>query len=115
VEKPALRFYLMGWGVPLIVVGIAGAIHLEQYGRTAGAAGAPPLCFLAKTPALGAVGLPAAILVLLVLTFHLLTWCYLRHRRSVALHSARHLVPPLPLPFNLNFNKIPFIHYPSQV
>ena len=29
--KPALRFYLIGWGVPLIVVGIAGAIHLDQY------------------------------------------------------------------------------------
>jgi len=39
---------------------------------------------LAKTPALGAVGLPAAILILLILTFHLLSWGYLRHTMRLA-------------------------------
>ena len=75
--KPALRFYLIGWGVPVIVVGIAGAIHLEQYYS-------PVICFLAWTPALGAVGLPSAILILLILTFHLLSWGYLRHTHRLA-------------------------------
>lgn len=79
--KPALRFYLIGWGIPLIVVGIAGAIHLEQYYGS-------KICFLAWTPSLGAVGLPSAILILLILTFHLLTWCFLRHTsRLAAIHQ----------------------------
>lgn len=43
---------------------------------------------MAWTPSLGAVGLPSAILILLVLTFHLLTWCFLRHTsRLAAIHQ----------------------------
>ena len=42
------------------------------------------VCFLARTPSLGAVGLPSAILFLLVLTFHLLSWCFLRHTTRLA-------------------------------
>jgi hypothetical protein len=61
--------------------GIAGAIHLEQYYG-------PKICFLAWTPSLGAVGLPSAILILLILTFLLLTWCFLRHTsRLAAIHQ----------------------------
>ena len=76
-EKPALRFYLIGWGVALIVVGIAGAIHMEQYCSGV-------VCFLARLPSLGAVALPSAIVLFLILTFHLLTWCYMRHQRTIA-------------------------------
>lgn len=37
---------------------------------------------------MGAVGLPSAILILLILTFHLLTWCFLRHTsRLAAIHQ----------------------------
>lgn len=42
------------------------------------------MCFLAWTPALGAVGLPSAILILLILTFHLLSWGYFRHTTRLA-------------------------------
>ena len=43
---------------------------------------------MAWTPSLGAVGLPSAILILLILTFHLLTWCFLRHTsRLAAIHQ----------------------------
>ena len=42
------------------------------------------VCFLARTPSLGAVGLPSAILFLLVLTFHLLSWCFLKHTTRLA-------------------------------
>jgi len=50
---------------------------LEQYYSVS-------VCFLARTPSLGAVGLPSAILFLLVLTFHLLSWCFLRHTTRLA-------------------------------
>lgn len=29
--KPMLRFYLVGWGIPVIVCGISGAVNMEDY------------------------------------------------------------------------------------
>ena len=53
------------------------------------------VCFLAWTPSLGAVGLPSSILIFLILTFHLLTWCYVRHTSGMAKRLAAHTAATL--------------------
>lgn len=53
------------------------------------------VCFLAWTPSLGAVGLPSSILIFLILTFHLLTWCYMRHTSGMAKRLAAHTAATL--------------------
>ncbi|XP_076055797.1 remoulade isoform X2 [Oratosquilla oratoria] len=72
--KPMLRFYLVGWGIALIVCGISAAVNLQQYGGYS-------YCFLAWGPSLGAFYAPTAALVFILFVFFLLTHCLLGSRR----------------------------------
>lgn len=69
--KPMLRFYLVGWGIALILCGISAAVNLHQYAGY-------HFCFLAWGPSLGAFVAPTAALTLILATFFLLTHCSLR-------------------------------------
>ena len=53
LKKPVARFYLAGWGVPLIICGISGGAGLPLY--------SPTICFLASAPAAGAVLVPVLL------------------------------------------------------
>ena len=53
MKKPVARFYLAGWGVPLIICGISGGAGLPLY--------SPTICFLASAPAAGAVLVPVLL------------------------------------------------------
>ncbi|ELU04140.1 hypothetical protein CAPTEDRAFT_219588 [Capitella teleta] len=72
VPRSPLTCYLLGWGVPLIVCGISGAIHWRNYGAD------QPFCFLSFDAALLTFFLPAGILVLLNIIFFLRMLCILR-------------------------------------
>ncbi|KAJ8316994.1 hypothetical protein KUTeg_004898 [Tegillarca granosa] len=69
--KPMLRFYLLGWGVPIIVCGITAAVSIDHYAE-------PNYCFLAWDPSLGAFYIPVALLVVFNLTFFLRISCVVR-------------------------------------
>ncbi|XP_045106048.1 adhesion G protein-coupled receptor A3-like isoform X1 [Portunus trituberculatus] len=73
--KPMLRFYLVGWGIALILCGISAAVNLHQYAGY-------HFCFLAWGPSLGAFVAPTAALTLILATFFLLTHCSLRSLRA---------------------------------
>ena len=62
LRKPVGRFYLAGWGLPLIICGITAGAGLPQYS----AAG---WCFLAPAPAAGAVLVPLLLTCLVQLYF----------------------------------------------
>ena len=53
-KKPMTRFYLVGWGVPLIICGITGGASLSQYSSSS-------WCFLSLPPAAGAILIPIVI------------------------------------------------------
>jgi len=53
-KKPMARFYLVGWGVPLIICGITGGASLSQYSSSG-------CCFLSLAPAAGAILVPIII------------------------------------------------------
>ncbi|XP_066947447.1 adhesion G protein-coupled receptor A3 [Macrobrachium rosenbergii] len=73
--KPMLRFYLVGWGIALILCGISAAVNLQQYAGYS-------YCFLAWGPSLGAFYAPTAALAFILSTFFLLTHCMLRSHRT---------------------------------
>ena len=62
LRRPVARFYLAGWGVPLIICGITGGAGLPQYS----AAG---WCFLAPALAAGAVMVPFLLTTVVHLYF----------------------------------------------
>ncbi|CAG0882172.1 unnamed protein product [Darwinula stevensoni] len=64
IVKPISRFYLCGWGVPLIVVGISGAVHFKDYAS-------PLYCFLQWPQSAWAVLLPISILLFLTFIYFL--------------------------------------------
>ena len=53
LKKPVARFYLAGWGVPLIICGISGGAGLPLF--------SPTICFLASAPAAGAILVPVLL------------------------------------------------------
>ena len=69
--KPMLRFYLVGWGIALILCGISAAVNLPHHATYS-------YCFLDWTPSLAAFYAPSAALVIILVTFFLLTQCILR-------------------------------------
>ncbi|KAG7167997.1 Adhesion G protein-coupled receptor A3-like [Homarus americanus] len=73
--KPMLRFYLVGWGIALILCGISAAVNHQQYAGYS-------YCFLAWGPSLGAFYAPTAALVFILSTFFLLTHCMLKSLRA---------------------------------
>ena len=69
--KPMLRFYLVGWGIAMILCGISAAVNLHHYAGYS-------YCFLAWGPSLGAFYAPCVILVAILGVFCLLTHCMLK-------------------------------------
>ncbi|XP_067657299.1 adhesion G protein-coupled receptor A3-like [Haliotis asinina] len=69
--KPILRFYFLGWGVPIIICGITAAVNFNFYSGS-------DYCFLAWEPSLGAFYGPVALLVVLNLIFFLRISCVIR-------------------------------------
>lgn len=72
VQKPILGLYLVGWGVALIVCGISGAVNMRDYASYS-------YCFLDSPPALSAVFIPAAILLVSIFVFLLMIRCAIRN------------------------------------
>ncbi|XP_076297775.1 remoulade [Lasioglossum baleicum] len=77
IPKPLLGIYLVGWGIAMIICGISGAINLQEYAGHS-------YCFLTSGPALAALFLPAAILLVYLIIFHLLIKCALRNEDVTA-------------------------------
>ncbi|KAF2360396.1 GPS motif protein [Trinorchestia longiramus] len=69
--KPMLRFYLVGWGIALILCGISAAVNLPHYAGYS-------YCFLAWAPSLGAFYAPCVVLVIILSVFCLLTHCMIK-------------------------------------
>lgn len=74
--KPMLRFYLVGWGIALILCGISAAVNMQNYAGYS-------YCFLAWGPSLGAFFAPSALFVFILSVVFLLTQCVLRAGRTV--------------------------------
>ncbi|XP_043685451.1 adhesion G protein-coupled receptor A3 isoform X2 [Vespula pensylvanica] len=72
IPKPLLGLYLVGWGIALIICGISGAINLREYAGYS-------YCFLTTGPALAALFIPAGILIVYIIIFHLLIRCTLQN------------------------------------
>ncbi|GAB6024945.1 hypothetical protein CHUAL_010046 [Chamberlinius hualienensis] len=69
--KPMLRFYLVGWGVPVIICGISAAVNLEDYAGY-------DYCFLPFTHSIGAFYGPCGAILFLLFIFYLLIFCSIR-------------------------------------
>ena len=69
--KPILQFYMMGYGVPLIIVGITAAVNMNVYAGIT-------YCFLEWEPSLGAFYAPVALLVVWNLLLFLRISCVVR-------------------------------------
>ncbi|XP_071443101.1 adhesion G protein-coupled receptor A3 [Hetaerina americana] len=67
-KKPMLGFYLVGWGIALIICGISAAVNKRNYAGH-------QYCFLSHNPSISAVYVPAAGILFLVLVFSLLIHC----------------------------------------
>ncbi|XP_024943552.1 adhesion G protein-coupled receptor A3 isoform X2 [Cephus cinctus] len=72
IQKPLLGLYMVGWGIALIICGISGAINLREYASYSH-------CFLTSGPALAALFIPGAILIVYLTIFHLLIRCAIRN------------------------------------
>lgn len=72
IQKPLLGLYLVGWGIALIICGISGAINLREYASNTH-------CFLTSGPALAALFVPAVMLVIYLMIFHLLIRCAIKN------------------------------------
>ncbi|VVC87080.1 unnamed protein product [Leptidea sinapis] len=72
IQKPILGLYLVGWGIALIVCGISGAVNLKDYAGYS-------QCFLSTAPALSALFIPGAILLLFLSIIFLLIRCTIRN------------------------------------
>ena len=70
LKRPVTRFYLFGYGIGVIVVGITASINVDYYVT-------PRHCFLKLAPFLGAVVVPSAVLLSLMLGFALSAYCVL--------------------------------------
>ncbi|KAK3607062.1 hypothetical protein CHS0354_039716 [Potamilus streckersoni] len=76
--KPMLRFYLLGWGVPIIICGITAAVNMEFYSQ-------PEYCFLDWEPGLGAFFGPLGFLFLLNMMFFVRISCVIRGSKKLNL------------------------------
>ncbi|CAG9860489.1 unnamed protein product [Phyllotreta striolata] len=68
VRKPILGLYLVGWGVGLIVCGLSAAININEYASES-------YCFLKPGPALSALYVPCAVILVVLIIFLLLVRC----------------------------------------
>ncbi|CAK9824102.1 Adhesion G protein-coupled receptor A3 [Anthophora retusa] len=72
IPKPLLGLYLVGWGIAMIICGISGAINLREYAGYS-------YCFLTSGPALATLFLPAGILIVYLIIFHLFIKCAIQN------------------------------------
>ncbi|KAK7870368.1 hypothetical protein R5R35_000539 [Gryllus longicercus] len=79
-QKPLLGLYLVGWGIALIVCGISGAVNMPLYASHWH-------CFLSTGPSLGAVFVPAGILISFLVVMFLLIHCAARNIDANGQHS----------------------------
>ena len=63
-KKPLGQYYLIGWGVPLIICGITAGASLTQYTDTG-----YHWCFLSLAPAIGAILIPVVLISCIHLFF----------------------------------------------
>lgn len=68
IQKPILGLYLVGWGIALIICGLCAAINMKEYAS-------PTHCFLRTGPALSALYIPFAVLMMFLIIFFLLIRC----------------------------------------
>lgn len=66
-KKPLTKFYLVGWGISLVICFITVAINVNNYGTN-------NHCFMNMNPFLGALIVPGAICTALLLGFGLSAW-----------------------------------------
>ncbi|XP_074644037.1 adhesion G protein-coupled receptor A3-like [Tubulanus polymorphus] len=79
--KPMLRFYLLGYGVPIIVCGITVAVNMDHYSSR-------NYCFLTWETSLGAFYGPMGLLLFINLILFLCTACVLRGNTILSPHDA---------------------------
>jgi hypothetical protein len=72
-RKPILGLYFVGWGIGLLVCGISGAVNLREYASY-------NYCFVTVGPALGAVLVPALILIGFLAILYICIRFHLRNR-----------------------------------
>ncbi|XP_023685247.2 adhesion G protein-coupled receptor A3-like isoform X1 [Paramormyrops kingsleyae] len=65
--KPMLRFYLIGWGVPIAICGITASADMKNYGQQGGAA----YCWMAREPSIAAFYGPASVAALVACLYFL--------------------------------------------
>ncbi|KAK3095548.1 hypothetical protein FSP39_015980 [Pinctada imbricata] len=73
--KPMLRFYFLGWGVPIIICGITAAVSIDHYAD-------PNYCFLAWDPSLGAFYGPVALLLIFNIILFLRIGCVIQDKKE---------------------------------
>ncbi|XP_076439680.1 adhesion G protein-coupled receptor A2-like [Babylonia areolata] len=79
--KPILRFYFLGWGVPIIICGITAAVNLNHYLGL-------EYCFLAWEPSLGAFYAPMGLLIILNLIFFMRISCVVHTQSAAVLNDS---------------------------
>ncbi|CAF90106.1 unnamed protein product, partial [Tetraodon nigroviridis] len=87
-QRPMLRFYLIGGGVPLIICGITAAVSVNNYGDNS------PYCWLVWRPSLGSFFVPAGLVVLVTWIYFLCTIFRLR-TQEVKKFTGGTLSPPV--------------------
>ena len=77
-KKPMGQFYLIGWGVPMIICGITAGASFSQYSDTAAT-----WCFLSLAPAIGAVLIPLVLISIIQLFFLLAIFSFSKNNINV--------------------------------
>lgn len=75
-KKPIMGIYLVGWGISMIICGISGAVHINEYADYY-------FCFLHKPSAMNAMLVPGGILLIFLCILFLTIFYQLSYRNSV--------------------------------
>ncbi|XP_033113432.1 adhesion G protein-coupled receptor A3-like [Anneissia japonica] len=84
--RPIIRFYFIGWGIPIIVVGITAAVNLENYGG-------PDVCWLKFKVSLLAFSF--VVVFILLVQFVFIIMASLRIQRLPSSHKYDARIPSL--------------------
>ncbi|XP_071946881.1 adhesion G protein-coupled receptor A3-like [Antedon mediterranea] len=86
--RPIIRFYFIGWGIPIIVVGITAAVNLENYGGS-------DICWLDFEVSLYGFSITVMFILLVQLVFIIMA--FLRIQRLPTSHKYDAHIPSLQL------------------
>ena len=75
-KKPIMGIYLVGWGISMIICGISGAVHINEYADYY-------FCFLHNPSAMNAMLVPGGILLIFLCILFLTIFYQLSHRNSL--------------------------------